>query len=150
MAGTFTVQLPAGTDVTRLVNVPTAGSWLGGVIVSIATHSTDAQIHEMIFINDQYVPGNGDVKGYRHVGDVRQGANNRGYDDWILYGDTMIWFPLYETETMVKLHYTSAQEISLNVETTRTQWVSHKYPDYQVPPPTLYVYDGRIEWKPRP
>lgn len=149
MPGTFTVQLPPGTNQTRLVNVPHAGSWLGGVVCSIATHSTDAQIHEFIFISSD-VPGNPNVKSYRHVGNVAQGAATRGYDEWVLDADSRIWFVLFKGENMAKIRYTSTQEISLNVETTKTDWSALAMPNYQVPPAKLYLYDGRIEWKSKP
>lgn len=134
---------------TKLINIPTPGSWLGAGLVSIATHSTSAQIHEWIMIN-YAVPGNPNVKGYRHMGNVAQGANTRGYDNWTLDADSRIWFVLFKGENMSKIRYTSDQEISFNCEFTKTDWIASDYPNYQVPPPTLYLYDGRLEWKNKP
>lgn len=143
MASTFTIQLPAGTNVTKLINIPTAGSWLGAVVVSWATHTADMTVHEAIFINE-FVPGNPNVKGYRHVDYA--GAVGTDFDNWVLSKDTRIWKTLFEGESMFKLRYTATNEVSVNVETTRTSWKAVTYPTYQSPPPTLYKYDGRIEW----
>lgn len=146
MASTFTVQLPAGTNITKLINIPTAGSWLGAVVVSFATHTADMTVHEAIFINE-FVPGNPNVKGYRHVDYA--GAVGTDFDNWTLAKETRIWKVLFAGESMFKLRYTSTYEVSVNIETTHTMWNSSAYPSYQATPPTLYKYDGRLEWVPK-
>lgn len=142
MASTFTIQLPPGTNATKLINIPTAGSWLGGVVVSWCTHTTDLEVHEAIFITES-VPGNSNVKGYRHVNYDGVGPT---FDEWTLPAEWRIWKVLFATESMFKLRYTAANEVSVLVETTHTQWQSNPYPQYSVTPPTLWKYDGRVEW----
>jgi hypothetical protein len=142
MASTFTVQLPPGTNETKLINFPTAGSWLGAVVVSWATHTDDMTVHEAIFISEA-VPGNPNVKGYRHVNYDGVGPT---FDEWTLPAEWRIWKVMFASETMFKLTYTSTQEVSVTVETTQTAWRTNSYPAYSATPPTLYKYDGRIEW----
>lgn len=142
MASTFTIQLPAGTDVTKLINFPTAGAWLGAVVVSWCTHTTNMTVHEAIFINE-FVPGNSGVKGYRHVNYDGTGTT---FDEWILPAEQRIWKGTFAGETMFKLNYTCTNEVSVSIETTSNQWISVPYPQYSVTPPTLYKYDGRLEW----
>lgn len=142
MASTYTVQLPAGTNVTKLINIPTAGSWLGAVVVSWATHTTSMTVHEAIFISES-VPGNPNVKGYRHGNYDGVGPT---FDNWTLPADTRIWKVLFASESMFKLRYTASNEVSVNIETTQSMWNSSPYPQYSVTPPTLYKYDGRLEW----
>lgn len=145
MASTFTVQLPAGDDITKLVNLPTAGSWLGSVVVSWVTHTTDLEVHEAIFIQE-WVPGNPNVKGYRHVNYDGVGPT---FDEWILPAETRVWKTLFAGESQFKMRYTSANEVSVNIETTRTAWQSLNYPQYSATPPTLWKYDGRLVWVPK-
>lgn len=142
MASTYTVQLPAGTNVTKLINIPTAGSWLGAVVVSWATHTTSMTVHEAIFISES-VPGNPNVKGYRHGNYDGVGPT---FDEWTLPADTRIWKVLFASESMFKLRYTASNEVSVNIETTQSMWNSSPYPQYSATPPTLYKYDGRLEW----
>lgn len=145
MASTFTIQLPAGTDVTKLVNVPSAGSWLGAVVVSWCTHTSDMTVHEAIFISE-LVPGNPNVKGYRHVNYDGVGPT---FDEWTLPAEARIHKVLFTHESMFKIRYTSTYDVSVMIETTQTKWNSAPYPTYSVTPPTLWKYDGRIEWVPK-
>lgn len=142
MASTFTIQLPAGTNVTKLVNIPTAGSWLGAVVVSWATHTADMTVHEAIFISE-LVPGNPNVNGYRHVNYDGIGPT---FDNWTLPAEWRAWKVLFAGESMFKLRYTSTHEVSVTVETTQTAWSTNPYPAYSATPPTLWKYDGRLEW----
>lgn len=142
MASTYTVQLPAGTNVTKLINIPTAGSWLGAVVVSWATHTTSMTVHEAIFISET-VPGNPNVKGYRHSNYDGVGPT---FDNWTLPAETRIWKVLFASESMFKLRYTATNEVSVNIETSQSMWNSSPYPQYSATPPTLYKYDGRLEW----
>lgn len=142
MASTFTVQLPAGTNVTKLITLPTAASWLGAVVVSWATHTASMTVHEAIFISE-LVPGNSNVKGYRHVNYDGVGPT---FDEWTLPAEIRAWKVLFATEGMFKIRYTSSNEVSVSVETTQTKWNTSPYPNYSVTPPTLWKYDGRIEW----
>lgn len=142
MASTFTIQLPAGTNVTKLVNIPTAGSWLGAVVVSWATHTSDMTVHEAIFISES-VPGNPNVNGYRHVNYDGVGPT---FDNWTLEAEKRIYKVMFQSETMFKIRYTSTYDVSVCVETSQTAWKSNAYPSYSATPPTLYKYDGRLEW----
>jgi hypothetical protein len=141
MSSSYTIQLPAGSNITKLVNVPTGGAWLGGVNISIATHTTDATIHEWIFINE-VMPSQPTKIGYRHV-DVL-GVSAGGFDNWTLKKETRPYKVLFIGESLMKLRYTSTYEISVNIETSNTQWKSNKYPTIQGNLP--HVYDGRIVW----
>lgn len=142
MASTYTVQLPAGTNVTKLINIPTAGAWLGAVVVSWATHTSSMTVHEAIFISET-VPGNPSVKGYRHVNADGIGPT---FDNWTLAAEARIYKVLFASESMFKLRYTASNEVSVNIETSRTAWNSAPYPQYSATPPTLYKYDGRLAW----
>ncbi len=142
MASTFTIQLPAGTNVTKLITLPTAGSWLGAVVVSWVTHTTSMTVHEAILITEN-VPGNPSVKGYRHSNYSGTGPT---FDEWTLPAETRVWKVLFDSEEMFKLRYTSSNEVSVSIETTQTKWNSSPYPTYSLTPPTLWKYDGRIEW----
>lgn len=142
MASTFTIQLPAGTNVTKLINFPTAGSWLGAVVVSWCTHTSDMTVHEAVFISES-VPGNPNVNGYRHVNYDGEGPT---FDDWVLPAEWRVWKVMFESENMFKLTYTSTYEVSVSIETTQTAWQTNPYPTYSATPPTLWKYDGRLEW----
>lgn len=141
MSSSFTIQLPAGTNITKLINLPQAGGWLGSVICGIATHTTDASIHEWMFINE-WIPSQPTKKGYRHVDYA--GNMGAGFDNWTLVKDVRCYKVLFTGESMMKIRYTSTNEISVNVETTHTQYISNAYPlgDGNC----LYLLDGRIVW----
>jgi len=142
MSSTFTIQLPAGTNLTKLINIPTAGSWLGAVVVSWATHSANMTVHSAIFIF-KIVPGNVNVKGYRHVNYDGVGPT---FDEWTLNAETRVYKVLFRGESLFKINYTSTNDVSVTIETSHTAWKTNPYPQYNATPPTLYKYDGRIEW----
>lgn len=141
MSSSYTIQLPPGTNVTKMINVPTGGSWLGGVNISIATHTANATIHEWIFINE-FMPTQPTKTGYRHLDIV--GDNTNGFDNWVLPKETRPYKVLFIGESMMKLRYTSTYEISVCIETSNTAWRSNKYPTTQGNLP--HIYDGRIVW----
>lgn len=142
MASTFTIQLPSGTNVTKIINIPTAGSWLGSVVVSWCTHTTSMTVHKAMFISE-LVPGNAAVKGYRHVNYDGIGPT---FDEWVLPAETRIWKVMFASESMFKINYTCSNDVSVTIETTANRWDSAPYPQYSATPPTLYKYDGRLEW----
>lgn len=142
MASTFTIQLPAGTNVTKLINIPPAGSWLGSVVVSWCTHTSSMTVHKAIFITEG-VPGNPNIKGYRHVNYDGVGPT---FDEWVLPAEARIWRLMFATESMFKLQYTSTYDVSVLIETKQDRTEVRPYPSYSVTPPTLYKYDGRLEW----
>lgn len=106
------IILPAGTDVTKQVNLPTSGSWLGLVKVSLATFATNATIHEWLFIHPNF--GDGKIR-YRRTGGTLAG----NYEDWTLIKDTRVSRWLFKGETMFNINYTASNDITVAVETTR-------------------------------
>jgi len=110
---TSIITLPAGTSVTKQVNLPTCGSWMGLVKVALSTYGSNATIAQMLFI----YPNNADNKiRYR-----RTGGNLAGnYQNWTLAADRRVERWLFQNETMMDITYTSTNEISVCVETTRS------------------------------
>lgn len=106
----YTIQLPAGTNVTHLVNLPHCGSWLGAVSFSISS-VTDATIHSLLIEYDTAVT----LRWYRRVGGTQAG----NWQNWTLSAQRRIWFPMFNNEMMTIINYTSTNPISLCVETNR-------------------------------
>jgi len=137
------IQLPAGTGVKKCINLPTTGSWLGGVTVSLAVTNADATILDWLYIwPDATVIG---THYYRRVGGTVGGS----FKNWTLSADSRIYRPLYAHETITTVHYTSTNDISLCVETTRSTVFPFPHPQttgvlpnnngqmfYQSTPPT--------------
>lgn len=107
----FITQLPTGTDITRCINLPACGGWLGNVSVSLIT-PVNATIAELLLIYPNHPDGK--IRYRRTGGSI---ANN--YSNWTLQADrkTVRW--LVDGECALKIRYTATAEISLSVETTR-------------------------------
>lgn len=142
---TVTINLPAGTAVTKQINLPVCGAWVGLVKVSLTTHTTNASIAEMLLIYS----GNPDNKiRYRRTGGTLAG----NYQNWTLYKDQRVERWLFQNESLLNLTYTAANEISVCVETTRAIQ-SFAYPSI---PATAYPTEqqsygvesnGKVYWK---
>lgn len=105
------MQLPAGTEVTHLINLPLCGSWPGSVSYSIACYT-----NATIFYNLIAVSQTGPTNWYRRVGGTQAGS----WQDWTLTAKKRIWFPMFNGENMAIIKYTSTDPISLCVETSRS------------------------------
>lgn len=102
-ASSFTLQLPAGTATTKLINLPTAGSWLGGQVVSIAVLAAATITLTII----KKLPGGGTSS--------RIVWNNVSFP-----AESRSHVQLKFNETMAKIVYTSTQEISFAIECNTT------------------------------
>lgn len=133
-----TIQLPSGTAVTKLVNIPTCGAWLGGVVISICSSSSITGITWQV-LNPYVVSGSTHYTGYRKLGSASGSTTN-----WSLSADTRLYRILFQRETMVKILYTCSSDVSLCIETTRSDWEPNPYPSSQgsLPNPG----DGTITW----
>lgn len=107
------IILPAGTSRTELINLPMCGSWLGLVRVGISTHTTNATIHEWLFIWPN-MPGN--KTGYRRT--ALGSANN--YYNSTLIKDTNQLRWMAQNESMMRITYTASNPISVIYETNRS------------------------------
>ena len=134
MAST-TIQLPAGTDVSHMINFPMAAGWLGGVVVTLCS-SVNATVHEMLFIADY---GPSVQKRIRRVG----GTSANNWFEWTLgkYSRPP-WF-LYNHESMMWINYTSTANISVCIETNRNVQ-PRPYPDY---PGDVSDWEGTIYYE---
>lgn len=142
---TTTINLPAGTSVTKQINLPTCGSWMGLVKVSLSTHTTNATIAQMLLI----YPNNADNKiRYRRTG----GTLGGNYQNWTLSADRRLERWLFANETLMDITYTSTNEISVCIETTRSI-NPFTYPSIPVSayPTESQAYgvteNGRVYWK---
>jgi hypothetical protein len=108
-----TITLPAGTNVTKHINLPTCGNWLGLVRLSLSTFGANATVHSWLII----YPNNPDNKiRWRRTG----GTVSNDFKNWTLTKDTRVVRWLVQNETMTTINYTSTNDISLCIETTRT------------------------------
>lgn len=106
------LTLPAGTNVTKHFNLPRCGSWLGAVTVSLSTYGSSATINEWLFIN----PHGGDGKiRYRRTGGTLAG----NFFDGPIAADNRGSRGLYKDESLMRIKYTSTNDISVCIETTR-------------------------------
>jgi hypothetical protein len=105
-----TLELPAGTEVTRTVPIARNGDWSGLTRVRI-TSSADATIHSWEFIN---VSENDSKIRYRRV------ATNKGANNWynmVLKKDQELGWWAARLESLCKLTYTATAPISFIYET---------------------------------
>lgn len=108
-----TINLASGTSVTRHFVLPKCGSWAGSVNVSLTTFGASATVNEWLFIN----PDTGDGKiRYRRTG----GTLGGNFFNGPLAADSRGSRGLYKGESLMRITYTSTNEISLCIETTRT------------------------------
>jgi len=106
------LNLPAGTDVTKQFNLPTCGGWVGAMTLSFTTTTTDATIHEWLIMYPNHADGKIRV---RRTG----GTTGNNFSNWTLGKNQRYARGLYKGETMTTVNYTSANDLSLCVETTR-------------------------------
>jgi hypothetical protein len=107
------LNLPAGTEVTKLIAFPLSGSWCGLTRVRIATHTSAATLHEWIFIWAN-APSNRTY--YRRTA---TSSSNNWYNSTLAPDtDHLRW--LSQNESLMKITYTASQEISVVFETTRS------------------------------
>lgn len=107
-----TITLPAGTDVTKHINLPTCGSWLGLVRISLSTVST-LTVDEMLI----YYPNHADAKlRVRRTG----GLQFSDFKNWTLAANKRITRWLFQNETSMTITYTCSTDVSLIIETTRS------------------------------
>lgn len=133
-----TIQLPAGTNVTHPINLPTCGYWQGLVRVSL-TSSASATIHEWLIIYPSHPDGK--IR-YRRTG----GTTGNNFTNWTLQPDQRPARWLAIGETMMTVRYTATAPISVCYETTRTV-TPFPYNDSALPGtayPTEAQYPGDI------
>lgn len=142
---TTTITLPAGTSVTKQINLPTCGSWAGLVKVALSTHTTNATIAQMLFVYPNHADGK--IR-YRRTG----GTLGGNYQSWTLLADRRVERWLFMNETMMDITYTSTNEISVCIETTRSI-NPFAYPSIPVGayPTEAQAYgiteNGKVYWK---
>lgn len=108
-----TLTLPAGTNVTEHFNLPKCGSWVGAITVSLSTFGANATIHSWLFIYPD--AGDGKIR-FRRTG----GTVGENFDEWTLNQNQRIARGLYKGESLTTINYTSTNDISLCMETTRS------------------------------
>lgn len=118
-----TLELPAGTEVTRIVPIARNGDWEGLTRVRITTFGVDATIHSWEFINDSM---NDSKVRFRRVG--LKGVNN-WYNKTLKKDDELGWWAA-GLESLCKLVYTSTNPISFIHETLKGGYI---YPQQAVP-----------------
>jgi hypothetical protein len=106
------ITLSPGTNVIRHFNLPKCGSWLGAVTVSLSTYSTSATINEWLFINPDV--GDGKIR-YRRTGGTLAG----NFFDGPIAPDNRGSRGLYMGESLMRIKYTSTNDISVCIETSR-------------------------------
>lgn len=161
-----TLELPAGTELTKLVPIARNGDWSGLTRVRITTSGANATVHSWEFINDSE---NDSKIRFRRIGLL--GENN--WYNRILPKDEELGWWAAGLESLVKLVYTSANPISFIYE---TQVGGYIFPQQPVPatqwnkqadakpwvtnlaadnPTEYHIYDGSRDalgvtyWKPR-
>jgi hypothetical protein len=109
---TQVLTLPAGTNVTKHFSLPKCGSWVGAETLSLSTYGSNATIHSWLF----YYPdaGDGKIRVRRTGGDL---GNN--YQNWTLGANERVERGLYAGESTTTINYTSTNDISVCVITTR-------------------------------
>lgn len=109
----YSFNFPAGTGVTQFRALPLSGSWCGLTRVRLATHTSAATLHEWLFIWSN-APSNRNY--YRRTSTST--ANNWYNGTLVPDKEELRW--LGQNESLMRLTYTSSQEISVVVETTRS------------------------------
>lgn len=108
-----TLNLAAGTNVTKHFALPKCGAWVGAETVSLSTFSTDATIISWLFL----YPDAGDSKiRVRRTG----GDTGNNFQNWTLPKNVRYSRGLYAGESLMTINYTSTNDISVCVETTRS------------------------------
>lgn len=119
--GTAIIQLPAGTNVTKPINFPSVGSWLGKVAISVCSLS-NVNIHSF-----KTYTWTGAVMSDR--GPVQVPAESR-----------KIWF-LEEFAVKGNITYTSTEDVSLLIETSlygNLPYIGYRDTYFQYPNDTAY------------
>lgn len=96
--GTAIIQLPAGTNVTKTINFPTVGSWLGSVGMSVCSLS-DIEVHDL-----EMYTWSGTV--ISNLGPTNISAESR-----------KIWF-LPDNSVKGNITYTATEDVSVLIETS--------------------------------
>jgi hypothetical protein len=118
-----TLELPAGTELTKIVPIARNGDWSGLTRVRITTSGANATIHSWEFINDS--ENSSQIK-FRRVG--IKGQNN--WYNRVLPKDEELGWWAAGLESLVKLVYTSTNPISFIYE---TQVGGYIFPQQVVP-----------------
>ena len=108
-----TINLSAGTNVTKHYALPKCGSWAGAITVSLSTFGSSATVHEWLFIYPD--AGDGKIR-YRRTGGTLAG----NFFDGPLPVDSRGSRGLYKGESLMRIRYTTTNDISMCIETTRT------------------------------
>jgi len=107
------LELPAGTSVTKQITLPTCGAWMGLVRVRISTWGADATLHEWLFI---WPNGPDNKTRYRRTSTA---STNNWYNNSLKKDQEQLRW-LAQNESIMRLTYTSTNPISLAWETTRS------------------------------
>lgn len=106
------IELPAGTVVTKQITLPTCGSWLGLIRTRLSTWGADATIHEWLFI---WPNGPNNKTRYRRT--AISSANN--WYNSVLKKDQEALRWLAQNESIMRITYTATNPISLSWESCR-------------------------------
>lgn len=123
----YTETLVAGTNITRYLELPWDGSWMGDAVISLCTYGTAANLQSLEITN---VPGT----------TTRQLMGTNGY---LLKPEQRLTFELndyMQNAGRVKIKYTSTKDINLIVESSRVRNYPYGIDNEPVPPPSAY-YD---------
>ena len=107
------LELPAGTQVTKQITLPTCGAWMGLVRVRISTFGADATLHEWLFI---WPNGPSNKTRFRRTNITS--ANNWYNGTLVKDQEQLRW--MAQNESLMRLTYTATNPISLTWETTRS------------------------------
>ncbi len=108
-----TLNLPAGTNITKHFALPKCGAWVGAESVSLSTFGANATIISWLFLYPD--AGDGKIR-VRRTG----GTTGNNFQNWTLNKDTRCTRGLYAGESLMTINYTSTNDISVCVETTRS------------------------------
>lgn len=111
MAGGMQI-FAAGTSKTEIVNLPMSGNWCGTTRVKLSTHTTNATIHEWVFIWPNAPQGR---TWYRRTN--ISSANN--WYNGTLKADVEQIRWLFQGECLMRITYTATNPIGVSFETTR-------------------------------
>jgi hypothetical protein len=142
-----TLNLPAGTNVTKHYTLPKCGTWIGAEGISLSTYGVDATVISWLFFYPD--AGDGKIRVRRTGGDT---GNN--FQNWTLPKDTRYNRGMYKGESLMTINYTATNEISLCIETTRSLTPT----DYPAIPASsgsanaigipAYTIAGKVYWIP--
>lgn len=109
--GSFSIQLPTGSNLTHVICLPKSGGWVGMVGFGLSSAANATIKSATLYYDEGGVPLWG-----RRVG----GTSAGNWQNWTLPQYSRYFWRLLAGESVLKLNYDATSTLSVNIETNRS------------------------------